>query len=54
MKINANIPWYQSDNTYDTNELYNYYYNEALELAKRFDARNDTNFFMQQLETSNN
>ena len=50
LKINAVMPWYKSDNNYDIKELYNYYYNIANDLARRFDARNNSVYVTHQLE----
>lgn len=46
------LPWYNAKAEYNVTELYNYYYNIAFDLAKRFDARNGTGYFMQLLEES--
>lgn len=49
LKVSSKLPWYNADGTYNINELYNYYYNKAADLAQRFDARNGTPYFTQQL-----
>lgn len=50
LKLNIKVPYFSSDNIYDTDQLYQYYYNKATDLARRFDARNGTNKFTAELE----
>jgi hypothetical protein len=48
LNVNPSIEWYREDNTYDLQEIYNYYYNKAKDLAKRFDKRNGNGYFSEQ------
>lgn len=42
--------FYREDNTYKSRYLYNYYFNVANDLAHKFDTRNETNHFSNQLQ----
>jgi len=47
--IGSRLPYYRDDNTYNLDELYQYYRHTATDLAERFDIRNGNNHFTQQL-----
>jgi hypothetical protein len=49
LNLSTKLPYYREDNTYNIEELFTYYYNKAKGLAERFDKRNGTNRFMQDL-----
>ena len=50
LNVSPQLPWYRSDNTYNTTDLYNYYYNLAHDMVHRFDERNGNNIFSKRLE----
>lgn len=50
LNMGIKLPYYSADNNYNVDDLYQYYYNKAAELANRFDLRNRTNKFMSELE----
>lgn len=47
--INSIHPYYRADNTYNSDELFEYYLNIASDLAHRFDIRNENEHFTDQL-----
>lgn len=47
----SSFPLYQESDSYETRELYEFYYRQAVELAKKFDNRNGTDAFMKNLQT---
>jgi hypothetical protein len=49
LTVNTSLSWYREDNTYDLQEIYNYYYERAKDLAQKFDKRNGSNYFSKQL-----
>ncbi|MDR1887624.1 MAG: hypothetical protein LBQ70_06880 [Prevotellaceae bacterium] len=49
LNVNPSLAWYREDNTYDSKEIYSYYYNKAKDLAERFDRRNGSGYFNEQL-----
>lgn len=49
MKLPSDFALYRSDHVYDVKELRNYYYNGALEIAKKMDERNGTTVFQDTL-----
>jgi len=51
LNMNPKLPYYKTDGLYDLDELYSYYYQKAMHLAKRFDERNRTREFMAGLES---
>jgi len=48
--LNSGLPYYRSDNTYDVNELYEYYLNRTLSFVRRFDERNGNAHFKEQFD----
>ncbi|MDR2286405.1 MAG: hypothetical protein LBE04_02850 [Prevotellaceae bacterium] len=48
LNVNPSIEWYREDNTYNLQEIYNYYYKKAKDLAERFDRRNGNGYFSEQ------
>jgi hypothetical protein len=48
LNVNPSIEWYREDNTYNSNEIFKYYYKKAKNLAERFDKRNGNNYFSKQ------
>ncbi|PXV63526.1 hypothetical protein CLV62_11313 [Dysgonomonas alginatilytica] len=48
--ISSNQPYYREDNSYDLDDLYNHYYDIALNLAQQFDKRNGNTHFNEQLQ----
>jgi hypothetical protein len=48
LNVNSSLEWYREDNTYDIEEIYNYYYKKAKDLAERFDRRNGSGYFNEQ------
>jgi len=46
LDMNPKLPYYRQDGIYDLDELYNYYYGKAFDLASRFDKRNGTDEFV--------
>jgi tetratricopeptide (TPR) repeat protein len=49
ININPSLSWYKEDNSYNLQEVYNYYYERAKDLADRFDQRNGNKYFNKQL-----
>lgn len=49
LNLGIKLPYYSSDNIYDTEELFQYYYKKANDLAIRFDSRNGTDKFKMEL-----
>lgn len=47
--ISSNQPYYREDNTYNLDDLYNHYYNIAVNFAQLFDERNGNTHFSEQL-----
>lgn len=45
LNLNSELPYFNSDEKYDTEILYNYYLNRASELAQKFDKRNRNTYF---------
>lgn len=50
LNMDPQIPYFNSSNTYNIKELYDYYYTKADNLAKQFDERNGNSYFRQRLE----
>lgn len=50
LQVSSELPWYRSDNTYNTKELFNYYSALAKTLANTFDKRNGKPYFTEELE----
>lgn len=50
LTMSEKLPYYRTDGLYDVNELYDYYYQKASDLARRFDERNRTNEFIKGIE----
>lgn len=50
LNISPRLPYYRTDNIYDTEELWNFYYPIAEDLAKRFDERNKNDVFGKRFE----
>jgi len=50
LDLDQSFPFYSGDMVYNVEELYNYYYNQAKDLAVKFDKRNGTDAYMDQLE----
>ncbi len=48
--MSEKLPLYRTDGLYDLSELYDYYYQKASDLARRFDERNGTNEFVKKIE----
>lgn len=46
LNINPKLPYYKTDGIYNLEELYDYYYQKAFDLANRFDKRNGTDAFI--------
>lgn len=46
LNIPKNLPIYNDSNVYDVSQLMEYFYNQAKDLAIKFDTRNGTNYFM--------
>lgn len=46
----TSYPLYRKDKTYNTDSLYNYYYNRAEDIALKFDKRNNTDTYIKVLE----
>lgn len=49
LNMGLKLPYYSSDNCYNINDLYQYYYKKASDLAKQFDSRNRTDKFSSEL-----
>jgi hypothetical protein len=49
LNVNSSLSWYKEDKSYDLQEVYNYYYERAKDLADRFDQRNGNKHFNKQL-----
>lgn len=49
LNLSIKLPFYSSDNMYDVDQLYQYYYKKASDLAQQFDARNGTDAFARSL-----
>ena len=49
LDVNPMLEWSRNDNTYNLTDLYTYYYDRAKDLADRFDKRNGSNYFNEQL-----
>ncbi len=49
LHLSPKLPYYRSDNTYNTKELYDYYYTKAKDLADRFDVRHGNDHFTNRL-----
>jgi len=45
LNLSSDLPYFEKTDRYDTQKLYNHYYNKAKVLAGKFDARNGNNFF---------
>lgn len=45
LSLNHNLPYYRPDNTYNTEDIYQYYYAILQDLSKRFDERNNNTIF---------
>ncbi len=52
IKFDTSFPLYNEENIYKTEDLFNYYYNRAADIAKKFDQRNNACSYMETLETS--
>ena len=50
LPLDASFPLYQESERYRLDALYDYYYGRALEVARRFDARNGTDCYCRRLE----
>lgn len=50
MQLSPHLPYYRPDNTYDCEELYNYYYAKSMELAQKFDSRDGNSYFNEQIK----
>lgn len=50
MKLGRDFPLYEEGSMYHTIALYEHYFNEAKDIAKKFDERNGTEYFMELLE----
>ncbi|MDR1340525.1 MAG: hypothetical protein LBK58_10805 [Prevotellaceae bacterium] len=48
LNVSPSLEWHREDSTYDTKEIYNYYYKKAEDLAEKFDRRNGSAYFSQQ------
>lgn len=53
LQLSSSLPWYREDNTYDIAELYAYHLNNAKALAHKFDTRNGTTCFKEELQIIN-
>ena len=51
LNISHKLPYYRTDNVYQIQSLYDYYYPIALESAERFDKRNRNTVFSERLKT---
>jgi hypothetical protein len=49
MNLPTNFPFYREDNTYNVQELIDYYYNFAKNVATKLDRRNGTSHYMDEL-----
>ncbi len=50
LSLDASFPLYQESGQYRMDALYDYYYGRALEMARRFDARNASDYYCRRLE----
>jgi hypothetical protein len=51
LNISSEIPWYKPSGVYELPDLYDYYKNQAATLAAKFDERNGTTFFTDELSS---
>lgn len=47
----SSFPLYRESDSYEIQELFDFYYKQAENLAKKFDNRNGTDAFMKKLQT---
>ncbi len=52
LQLNRTFPLYSEENIYNTEDLFNYYYNLAKDIAEKFDKRNGTGRYMETLVKS--
>lgn len=50
LDLDASFPLYKESNSYKIGELYDFYYKKCVEVADKFDARNGTNSFRNELK----
>lgn len=50
LNLSAKAPFYRADNTYNTEDIFRYYYNTGIQMAERFDQRYGGSHYKEQIE----
>lgn len=54
LNLSAKAPFYRADNTYNTEDIFRYYYNTGMQMAERFDQRYGGSHYKEQIEEFSN
>lgn len=52
LDLDNSFPLYNEDKSYNIEDLYNYYYNKAEDIARKFDKRNNADSYIKKLNKS--